>query len=87
MQAQAGQRFGPARSGGLLVFFFGPAGSGKSTLAAAWCKTKQSAVQIQLDEVRSLIVSGRADSQGDSPQVGEQYRTAAEECCALSSSA
>lgn len=83
MADQAGQRVGPSGSGGLLVLFFGPAGAGKSTLAAAWCNTRQYAVQIQLDEIRSLIVSGLADPQGDSPLVSDQYETAAEACCAL----
>ena len=83
VEDQPGQRVGPSSSGGLLVFFFGPAGAGKSTLAAAWCETRQYAVQIQLDEIRSLIVSGLADPQGDLPLVSEQYETAAEACCAL----
>ncbi len=83
MADQAGQRVGPSRSGGLLVFFFGPAGAGKSTLAAAWCESRKYAVQIQLDEIRSLIVSGLADPQGNSPLVSDQYETAAEACCAL----
>ncbi len=41
------------------------------------------AVQIELDEVRSMIVSGLADPQSDSPLVGEQYRLAARACCSL----
>ncbi len=65
------------------MFFFGPAGAGKSTLAREWCNTRQRAVQIQLDEVRSMIVSGLADPQSGSPAVSEQYETAAKACCSL----
>jgi len=68
---------------GQLVFFFGPAGAGKTTLAKAWCTTRERAVQVQLDEIRSMIVSGLADPQGDSPLVSEQYAVAARSCCAL----
>lgn len=65
------------------MFFFGPAGAGKSTLAREWCNTRQRAVQIELDEVRSMIVSGLADPQSGSPAVSEQYETAARACCSL----
>jgi predicted kinase len=58
---------------GLLVVFGGPAGAGKSTLARAWCATRGRAVHVQLDEVRELIVSGRADPQEPGDLQGEQY--------------
>ncbi|MGH2601700.1 MAG: AAA family ATPase, partial [Dehalococcoidia bacterium] len=58
---------------GLLLLFGGPAGAGKSTLARVWCATRERAVHIQLDEVRELIVSGRADPQEPGDLQGEQY--------------
>ena len=66
-----------------LVLFAGPAAAGKTTLAAAWCETRERAVHIQLDEVRSLIVSGFADPQEGGPVGEQQYRLAVTGCCAL----
>ena len=63
-----------------LVLIGGPAGAGKSTLAAAWCATRQRAVHIQLDDVRSRIVSGLADPQSTDPRVAEQYSLSVEVC-------
>lgn len=65
------------------MLFGGPAGAGKSTLAAAWCATRPQAVHLQLDGVRALIVSGRADPQQPGPLQGEQYGLSAAACCAL----
>ena len=65
------------------MLFGGPAGAGKSTLAAAWCASRARAVHIQLDEVRSLIVSGRADPQQPNPLQTEQYILSVSSCCAL----
>src|SRR5438132_6373942 len=67
----------------LLVLFGGPAGAGKSTLAAAWCATRQRAVHIELDEVRHLIVAGRADPQQPGELAAEQYDLAVAGCLAL----
>ena len=47
----------------VLLLLGGPAGAGKSTVATAWCHTRQRAVRIDLDQVRDLIVAGRADPQ------------------------
>ena len=58
---------GGARSVGRMIMFTGPAGAGKSTLARAWCATRPRAVHVELDEVRHLIVSGRADPQEPGP--------------------
>ena len=66
-----------------MVMFTGPAGAGKSTLARAWCATRPRAVQVQLDEVRHLIVSGLADPQVPGPVQAEQYDTSVAACCAL----
>ena len=71
---------------GQLIFFFGPAGSGKSTLAKAWCGTRERAAHIELDEIRSFIVSGLADPQSDSPLVSAQYETSVDACCAIARS-
>jgi chloramphenicol 3-O-phosphotransferase len=67
----------------MLVLFGGPAGAGKSTLAAAWCATRTRAVHIELDAVRELIVSGRADPQQPGDLAGEQYGLSVAACCAL----
>jgi chloramphenicol 3-O-phosphotransferase len=67
---------------GRVVLFGGPAGAGKTTLAAAWCATRQRAAHLQLDDVRSLIVSGLADPQSGGPLVGQQYDLAVEATCA-----
>lgn len=66
-----------------VVLFGGPAGSGKSTLAKAWCATRKRAAHIQLDEVRSLIVSGYADPQVTGDLQGEQFHLSVRACCAL----
>lgn len=69
---------------GLVVLFGGPAGAGKTTLAAAWCATRERAVHIELDDVRGLIVAGRADPQRpEDPRQREQYSLAVAACCAL----
>lgn len=66
----------------LLVLFAGPAGAGKSTLAAAWCRTRLSAVLIELDEVREAIVSGRADPRLPGDTQARQYDLSVEACLA-----
>ena len=65
---------------GKFVLIGGPAGAGKSTLAAAWCATRERAVHLELDAVRSRIVPGLADPQGVHPAVGEQYALCVEVC-------
>ena len=72
-----------ARSVGRMVVFAGPAGAGKSTLAKAWCATRHRAVHVELDEVRHLIVSGRADPQEPGPLQRQQHGTSVAACCAL----
>lgn len=52
---------------GRMVMFTGPAGAGKSTLARAWCATRPRAVDVELDEMRHLIVSCLADPGRDVP--------------------
>jgi predicted kinase len=71
------------RHSGLLVLFGGPAGGGKSTLAAAWCATRERAVHLQLDQVRDLIVAGRADPQRPGTLQSEQFELSVAACCAL----
>jgi chloramphenicol 3-O-phosphotransferase len=66
-----------------VVLFGGPAGSGKSSLARAWCATRPRAAHVELDEVRDLILSGRADPQEQSALQAEQYRLAVAATCAL----
>lgn len=73
-------------SPGTLVFFFGPPGAGKTTLAKEWCRKSDAAVQVELDEVRSMIVSGLADPQSESPEVADQYAVSARACCAIARS-
>ena len=68
---------------GKIVLIGGPAGAGKSTLAAAWCATQDRAVHIELDDIRDLIVAGRADPQGAGEMVGEQYDLSVEACVRL----
>jgi chloramphenicol 3-O-phosphotransferase len=58
---------------GVLLLLGGPAGAGKSTLARAWCATRARAVHVQLDEIRHLIVAGRADPQQSGSLQSEQY--------------
>ena len=57
----------------MLVLFGGPAGAGKSTLARSWCETRSRAAHIELDVVRELIVSGRADPQRSGALQRQQY--------------
>src|SRR4051794_10516950 len=69
---------------GHIALFGGPAGAGKSTLAAAWCASRERAVHIELDVIRSLIVSGLVDPQDNSSALQhEQYETSVRACCAL----
>jgi chloramphenicol 3-O-phosphotransferase len=66
-----------------VVLFGGPAGAGKSTLARAWCQNRPNAAHVQLDEVRSLIVSGFADPQEAGAAQDEQYEASVAATCAL----
>jgi chloramphenicol 3-O-phosphotransferase len=66
-----------------IVLFGGPADAGKSTLARAWCSTRSQAAHIELDAVRQLIVSGRADPQEPGELQAEQYRLSVAATCAL----
>lgn len=68
---------------GRLLLLGGPAGAGKSTLAAAWCATRERAVLIELDEIRHLIVAGRADPQVQNETQAEQYGLSVDACIAL----
>lgn len=68
---------------GVVALFGGPAGAGKSTLARAWCATRPHAAHVELDEIRHLIVSGRADPQEGSKLQAAQYRLSVEATCAL----
>ena len=72
-----------ADPGSHLVLIGGPAGAGKTTLAGAWCASRPRAAHIQLDHVRSLIVSGLAHPQGGGPEAGAQYALAVRACCRL----
>ncbi len=68
---------------GVVALFGGPAGAGKSTLARAWCATRPHAAHVELDEIRHLIVSGRADAQQPGDLQAAQYRLSVEATCAL----
>lgn len=68
---------------GVIALFGGPAGAGKSTLARAWCRTRPQAAHIELDEIRHLIISGRADPQEASELQAAQYQLSVEATCAL----
>jgi chloramphenicol 3-O-phosphotransferase len=68
---------------GKTVLFGGPAGAGKSTLARAWCATRSKAVHVELDAVRSLIVSGLADPQAEGDLQAEQYEVSVAAVCEL----
>jgi predicted kinase len=68
---------------GVVALFGGPAGAGKSTLARAWCATRPQAAHIELDEIRHLIISGRADPQEASDLQAAQYRLSVEATSAL----
>ena len=72
-----------AGANGVLVLFGGPAGAGKSTLARAWCETRARATHVELDEIRQLIVSGRADPQEQGERQASQYRLSVHATCAL----
>ncbi len=67
----------------MVVLFGGPAGAGKTTLARAWCLARERAVHIELDEIRSLIVSGLADPQVSSAFQAEQYELSVAATCVL----
>jgi chloramphenicol 3-O-phosphotransferase len=71
---------------GMVALFGGPAGAGKTTLARAWCATRSQAAQIELDEIRHLIISGRADPQDAGDLQAAQYRLSVEATCALARS-
>jgi chloramphenicol 3-O-phosphotransferase len=68
---------------GSVVLFGGPAGAGKSTLARAWCATRAQAAHIELDEIRGLIIGGRADPQEPSDLQAAQYGFSVEATCAV----
>jgi chloramphenicol 3-O-phosphotransferase len=68
---------------GVVALFGGPAGAGKSTLARAWCATRRQAAHIELDEIRNLIISGRADPQELSDLQTAQYQLSVEAACSL----
>lgn len=67
---------------GSVVLFGGPAGAGKSSLARAWCATRAQAAHIELDEIRSLIISGRADPQESRDLQAAQYCLSVKATCA-----
>ena len=67
----------------MIALFGGPAGAGKSTLARAWCATRERAVHVELDAVRSLIVRGLANPQEASDLQAAQYATSVLATCAL----
>src|SRR6266542_1476550 len=71
------------RSTGVVLLVGGPAGAGKSTLARVWCAERARAAHVQLDEVRHLIVAGRADPQQPGLLQGEQYALSVRACVAL----
>lgn len=71
---------------GVVALFGGPAGAGKSTLARAWCATRTQAAHVELDEIRQLIVSGRADPQETSALQATQYALSVAATCALARS-
>lgn len=52
-------------------------------MSAAWCRTRQRAVRIDLDQIRDLIVAGRADPQVLTPLQAQQYHTSVKACVAL----
>jgi chloramphenicol 3-O-phosphotransferase len=67
---------------GHVLLLGGPAGAGTSTLAGAWCQTRERAVHLELDAVRSQIVSGLADPQLPGALADEQYDVSVEATCA-----
>jgi chloramphenicol 3-O-phosphotransferase len=72
-----------SRSSSVLLLLGGPAGAGKSTLARAWCAARARAAHIQLDEMRHLIVAGRADPQQPGSLQSEQHTVGVRACLAL----
>lgn len=70
-------------TGGVIALFGGPAGAGKSTLARAWCSTRIQAVHVELDEIRHLIIQGRADPQELSTLQASQYEISVEATCSV----
>ena len=52
-------------------------------MATAWCRIRQRAVRIDLDEVRDLIVAGQADPQVPTSLQVEQYELSVRACVAL----
>jgi chloramphenicol 3-O-phosphotransferase len=70
-------------SKGIVVLFGGPAGAGKTTLARAWRATHAQAAHVELDEIRHLIISDRADPQEPGELQAAQYRLSVEATCAL----
>jgi predicted kinase len=70
----------------MIVLFGGAAGVGKTTVAKLWCLTRKHSVHLQLDEIRSLIISGLADPQIITPEQGEQYIHSVNACATLARS-
>lgn len=66
-----------------LLLITGPAGAGKTTLARAWCATRRRAASVELDQIRELIVAGRADPQMRGTLQGQQYALSVRCCIAL----
>jgi predicted kinase len=72
-----------SRARPVLLLVGGPAGVGKSTLARAWYAARARAAHVPLDEVRHLIVAGRADPQQPGSLQSEQYTFSVRACVAL----
>lgn len=70
----------------MIVLFGGAAGAGKTTIARLWCKSRNKAVHIQLDEVRNFIISGLADPQIITDTQKQQYSDSVKGCTALARS-
>ena len=67
----------------MIALFGGAAGAGKSTIARLWCASRAKAVHLELDHIRDLIVSGRANPQVQSSEQASQYSHSVRACCAL----
>ena len=67
----------------MIAMFGGAAGSGKTTIARKWCLSRTLAVHIEFDEIRDLIVAGRADPQVLTELQAAQYEVTVRACCAL----